>query len=67
MLNVFGTQPNWEEYYPDPDAGVPDSQVYTGSIEPYFSIDSKLGGETFFLVNKEGKEVPTPAREWITS
>ena len=67
MLNVFGAPPNWEEYYPDPDAGVPDGDVYTPLIEGYFSIDAKLGGETFFLVNKEGKEVPTPAREWITS
>ena len=59
MIEVFSGPPSFEAYSPDSDE--------TKAIQAYYSLNAELGGETFFMVNKEGKEVTTPTLKWINS
>ena len=65
MLAIFADEPTWDDYEPDPALGVDPADQHTDKIRAYFQISAPLGGKTFFLVNKDGVEVPTPTIGWV--
>jgi len=65
MLATFAEPPNWADYEPDPADEVAADEIYTEAIMAYFNIQAPLGGRSFFLVNKDGEEIPTPVVEWV--
>jgi len=61
MLEVFSEPPDWELY------NLTGPSDETEAIAQYYSLNADLGGESFFLINKEGSEVETPTERWINS
>ena len=57
MIEVFGEPPNWDDYSPESER--------TLAVNQYFDLNAKLGGRTFFMVNKDGRMVHTPVKDWI--
>ena len=61
MLEVFSEPPNWALY------NLTGPSEETEAISLYYSLSADLGGESFFLINKEGNEIETPTEKWINS